>query len=824
MHKGQPTFWISSFFLLLIFSCSTTRKGLLNQEYHTLTTRYNVLFNGKEAFGIGESILEQAFEDNFYEMLPVEPINLRGENIDQTTIVPGFDRAEEKAVKAIQKHSIKINEVQYNRQIDQAYLLLGKARYFDRRFFPALEAFNFLLKSRAKRSVFVEGKIWREKTNIRLQNYELAIRNIRPLAVGLYPGSKFYPLANATLADAFINLKKPDSAAFYIKKAALQAPKRKTKARYLFITGQLFEQLGKKDSAQWAYQSIINLKRKAQRKFYINAKIKNTFLNEEGDYPDRIEQIQRLLKNYENQPFEHILNRSIGNIYLEEKQDSLALVYFNRSLNSNSIDSYTQIENYRNLADYNFERGNYLETGSYLDKLLPFFEESSIDFKKLMRKRDNLSEVIQYEQVLKETDSIIRLISMSEQNQRSFFENYLDRKQLLEKKALEQEAKKNQIRLYNKNQTAFYFYNPNLILQGKQSYRALWGNRPNVDNWRSAAVIQNTIRQSEEFENLEKSKVNEILQETPESFIAALPKSKNEKDSIRAVNHNAYLQLGMIYKEKFSDYPLARKRLDTLLSFDPPQNLVVQALYHLYRMDENQNNQRANRYKKRLLDEYSETPFARLLSDPENYDTDGIITPQTLYATALDLYEQQGFLEVLKKTEELEVLTSGSPLEPKVALLKAHTKGRLQGVKAWKKALEQVATNYSAVQEGKHAKEMLDKIQSSNDLEEKGVVYKNYKWIFPFQNQQPGQSSAFFEALTKSLLKSKRNWTVTKDPYDEEYTFVVVHGIRDPHEVQIWKQNQSLDSLSIETKDNFVALATQYRSFIKNKNWIKPHK
>ena len=241
-------------------------------------------------------------------------------------------------------------------------------------------------------------------------------------------------------------------------------------------------------------------------------------------------------------------------------------------------------------------------------------------------------------------------------------------------------------------------------------------------------------------------------------------------------------------------------------------------------MDENQNNQRANRYKKRLIEEYSETPFARLLSDPENYSTDGIITPQTLYANALNLYKEQDFLKVLEKTEELGVLTSGSPLEPKIALLKANTMGRLKGVKAWKKELEQVATNYSAVQEGKHAKEILDKIQSSNNLEEKGVVYKNYKWIFPFLNQQTDFSTAFFVSLKKNLSTSKRNWTVTKDPYDEEYTFVVVHGIRDPQEVENWKQNQSLGSLSIETIDNFVALSSQYRSFIKNKNWIKPHK
>ena len=288
MLKAHPLFWITPLFLMLFFSCSTTKSGVLNKEYHTLTTKYNVLFNGKEAFAIGEQILEEAYEDNFYELIPIEPINLRGENIDESSIVPGFDRAEEKAVKAIQKHSMNIKGNQYNRQIDEAYLLLGKARYFDRRFFPALEAFNFLLKSGANQSIFVQGKIWREKTNIRLQNHELAIQNLRPIAKSLKPRNKFYPLANATVANAFINLKEIDSAAYYIKRAALAAPKRKSKARYLFITGQVFELLGKKDSAQWAYKGITNLKRKASRKFYINANVKQMLLDNSTEFEDRI--------------------------------------------------------------------------------------------------------------------------------------------------------------------------------------------------------------------------------------------------------------------------------------------------------------------------------------------------------------------------------------------------------------------------------------------------------------------------------------------------------------------------------------------------------
>jgi len=822
MLKALFNFWKSSLFLLVFFSCSTTKNTLLNKEYHALTTKYNVLFNGKEAFSVGESIIEQAFEDNFYDLILVEPINLRGENKDETTIVPGFDRAEEKAVKAIQKHSIKINELQYNRQMDEAYLLLGKARYFDRRFFPALEAFNYLLEMGAKRSVFVEGKIWREKTNIRLQNLELAIGNLRPLARALYSKSKHFPIANATLADAFIQLKTLDSALVYIKRAAIKAPKRKTKARYLFITAQLFERLDQKDSAQWAYQEIIKLKRKAPRKFFINAKIKNTLLEESISFEDRIDQVERLVKNYENQPFEHIINRALGNLYFQHNLDSLALIYFNHSLESSSLDLYTQVKNYQDLIEYNFENGNYLKTGVYLDKLLLLFDESTIDYKKTKRKRDNLSEVVIYEKTINETDSLIKLMSLSRKGQLIFFKNYLNNQETQAQKA---ETEKRFFQLNNNTKSSFYFYNPKLILQGKQAYRANWGNRPNLDNWRSETAIQNNIIENNSVRSIQnKTKSTSIIQETPESFVSALPKTQLEKDSIISLNQKAYLQLGMIYKEKFIDYPLARKRLEALMSLNPPSSIVVQVLYHLYRMDQKENPQQADVYKAELIKNFPDTPFGRLLEDKENYDSSGVITPEILYSNVLSLFENQEFNKALDKMEGLKVLVSGSDLEPKMALLKAHTLGRLNGVKAWKKALAKVAANYSAVDEGLRAKELIEQIKLYNDLEESGIVYKNYKWIFPFERIDKENATLFYNAIKKSIEASNSRWSVSQDPYNENYIFIVVHGIRDPQEVENWKQKHTINDLEIETKDNFVALSAQYRSYIKNKNWINSSK
>ena len=817
MNLKRSIFYFPLIVTLFFNSCSTTKKGILNQEYHTLTTKFNVLFNGKEAFSIGEEILSDAFEENFYELLPVEPINLRGENIDETTIIPGFDRAEEKAVKAIQKHSLKINDIQYNRQIDDAYLLLGKARYFDRRFFPALEAFNFLLESPTNRNSYVEGKIWREKTNIRLRNEELAIENLRPLARSIFPSNKFYSLANATLAESFLNLKQLDSASFYIKRAALEAPKRKNKARYLFITGQLFESLGKRDSAEWAFKGIIALKRKAPKKFLLQAKIKKTLLDTLNTLTDRVSFLQKILKNYENQPFEHFVNRAIGNLYLKQKEDSLALVYFDRSIDSPYLDPYTQIENNKDLADYHFKEGNYFISGKYLDKLLPLFDETSLAFKKIKRKRENLSEVIFYEQNIKQTDSIIYLMTLSKKEQLIYFENLINSKQEKEALKLKEEVNEKRFQLLNRSKTSFYFYNPSQVSKGRQAYLANWGNRPNTDNWRNASSILNSI--AIESKSNQPISIKAIIQEKPENFVASLPQTQKEKDSLILTNQKAYLQIGLIYKEKFNDFPLATERLKKVLSLNPPKEIRVQALYHLYRMEEKKKTDVAENYKIDLIKNYPDTPFARILSNQKNYNSTGTVTPEKLYENALKLYKEQKLIETLEEIELLTVMASGKQLESKISLLKANSLGRLNGIQTWKESLMEVATTFSAFEEGIYAKGLINQIEKLNNLQDTGLVYKNYKWIFPFKELEREKTEIFFNSLKEVLAKHNKRWTLSIDTYNKDYIFVVVHGIRDPKNIEMCKAKMQFKSSNLLKEHNFVALTSQYQDYLKNKTW-----
>ncbi|HKJ47636.1 MAG TPA: hypothetical protein VJ973_01020, partial [Christiangramia sp.] len=203
-------------FLLLsaaIFSCSRKKNTFVNRNYHAITSEYNTLYNGQLAFEQGREEINQNYADNYWDILPIERLD-----VDDKILLPdsirnqNFGRAEEKAVKAIQKHSMQIGGKERNPQMDEAYLLLGKSRYFDQRFIPALDAFNYILYRYPASDNINHARIWREKTNVRIGNEKLAIKNLKKILESDRLKEQDLADASASLAQAYINLNQIDSA------------------------------------------------------------------------------------------------------------------------------------------------------------------------------------------------------------------------------------------------------------------------------------------------------------------------------------------------------------------------------------------------------------------------------------------------------------------------------------------------------------------------------------------------------------------------------------------------------------------------------------
>lgn len=812
--NNTRVFWPVALVLLgLVFSCSTKKDTFINRQYHRLNTKYNVMFNGEEAFATGQTILAATVDDNFFELLEVEPILLSGESYDTNTVVPGFDRAEEKAVKAIQKHSMNIEGKQRNDQIDKAYLLLGKARYYDRRFFPALEAFNYILETYNKNSSYIEALIWREKTNIRLFNYELANSNLRSLARTLIPKSRFYGAANATMAQAFLKRKMQDSACFYIRRAAIHEKQKDLKGRYFYITGQLFEAAEKKDSAYWAYQQVLELKKKTPRKFWLNAKLQSLFLERELFEEDPEEAFLKLLKKYDNREYTHLIYRALGKYELLKENEEAAKDYLSASLRSNFIDPPTQRANYADLADFYFKKQDYLTHGAYLDSLIPLLPADSRIQKKTQRQRDNLQTVIQYETTQMVTDSLLHLMAMDTSAQRQFFETYLEAKKERLLAAAAKAAEAQEKGFFGGKKSSFYFYNPTLVAQGQQYFQATWGNRPNVDNWRdSQAIVANTL--NTESNTVAEAGVQPLVLETVDFYLNSIPKTAEEKDSLQDLNAQALLQLGMVYKEKFKNNALATLRLEALLAKDPKPNYKVPGLYHLYKIFEQQDTIRAASLKTKIITAHAETAYAQILSDPENFDAQNLQTPQALYSKLLQHYQNQEFDAFLEKLPNYNIILEPTAFAPKLALINANVQARLHGMDAWKAALEQLIADFPQTTAAEKAAALLDK--SNLVLQEDNLrTVLNYKWIFPLETAQNLQDS--LRKQLQQLIQKQRGWTLSEDLFDAERKLFVVHGIRNPQRVSELKAALSPKKNIILEAPNHIVLSKAYRNMLKTK-------
>ena len=413
----------------------------------------------------GKTAVITDYKDNYWEILPVERLQTTDALVlSKKSKNPSIELAEVKAIKAIQKHGMNIKGKEKNPQIDEAYMLLGKARYFDNRFIPAIEAFNYILFKYPASSNINLAKIWRAKTNLRLQNEEVAIQNLKKL-IEFEKLSKYDIVeASSTLAQAYITTKSLDSAITQLQVASRLTKNNEQRGRFYFIEGQLYSTLGKKDSANLAFDKVIGLNRRSPRAYMINAhleKIKN-FDPKNGDKIALQDLLEDLETNRENRPFLDRIYHQIAQYKLQNQSDSIAISYFNKSLRTNSEDDYLTAKNYQILGDLNFDYSEYSLAGSYYDSTLLKLVENSKPYRAIKRKRDNLEDVIYYESIAQENDSILSVVAMSDTEKETYFQSYIEtlKSEALKKAAQSSEnafaASQNSV---TKKGKSFYFYN-----------------------------------------------------------------------------------------------------------------------------------------------------------------------------------------------------------------------------------------------------------------------------------------------------------------------------------------------------------------------------
>ncbi len=796
----KGTYKITLFILAVVFlaACSRKKNTFLNRNVHAVTTEFNTLYNGDMAFTDGKDQLAYGFRDNFWEILPVERINVE----EADTKAPGasknaeFNRAEEKAAKAIQKHSMYIDGKEYNPQIDEAYMLLGKARYYDGRFIPALDAFNFILDRYPTSNNINVAKVWKAKTNIRLKNEEYAIENLKKMFETAELNEAEIADGAAMMAQAFINLDSLQPALDYIKMASENVKDKELKGRYTFIKGQIYNRLGEKDSANIAFDEVIAMNRKTSRSYMISAYLEKgkNFDYEKGDRAAFLELLQDLEKNRENRPFLDRIYNQYGDFYLNSDSIATAVKYYNKSIKAFKQDKVLQSVNYQTLAEINFDNAEYKNAGAYYDSTLTFLEENSRQWRRVSKKRENLDDVIKYEDIATTNDSILKLTKMSEAEQFAFFTEYTSKlkeqavRDSLEAIKIEQKIANKEF--YEKGKAAsgpnkggstFYFYNTSTVAYGKGEFRKIWGDRKLEDNWRLSNKQTSLITDDEE-EAIAITPITEIELYKPETYISRIPTDEKAIDSLAKDRNFAYYQLGLIYKEKFKEYNLAANRLEKLLTYNPEERLVVPAKYNLVKIYEIlENPSEADKYRNDVLTNHADTRYAEILRNPNSQLPTDESSPEFKYKELYKEFETAKYAEVIQKCDEYIMVYNGNDIIPKFELLKATAIGRQQGFEAYKKALNFVSLNYPSSEEGKQAQQIYSNVLPL--LAVKDFVpdeeSENWKLVYKFTNVEGEAAQKLKEQLDKAIADYYYTDMVTSiDYYDPQTKFVIVHGLK----------------------------------------------
>ncbi len=791
---------------MLFLSCSTKKNKSLNRSYHSVVSSYNVLFNGESSIEEGLLQTQESFVDNFWEFLPIEKINLSKEIITVDGIGnEKFLKSEEKAAKTIQKHSMLINNVQYNSKIAQAYLLLGRARYLDQRFIPALDAFNQVYKQNIIVDEWYHSVIWKAKCNIRLEQEELAIELLKNLLKKEKLSAKVKADANSVLAMAYLQLQKNDLAIRPLKTASSNEKNKQYKARYLFILGQIYEKKFQNDSAYSTFNKVVNFNRSIPRDLLINAKIKTLIYN---PLNKNEREISKIIDNIENKPYLDKIYYGYSNMLFLKDSVSKAEYYLNKAIKENPSDKDLLSRGYEQISKINFNKSNYVLSGKYLDSTLNNLEKNSKKYWELERRRKGLDRVVQLEENINLYDSLLKLSSYEPSKLNKVLNQIKDKKKKPKPKKKTGPVRNNKTRTGNSSRPNFYFYDTKLVELGKKSFETIWGQRTRESYWRNVSSKPTTVSKKKE----EIDEKNIILEETEpvnNDLLATIPRTNFQKDSINHLKNKSYLRLAEIYLEKYSDYSLTKTKLNQLRRLNPSNEILVEANYILYKVQKKQNKKNAEEIRLQIIKQFPDSKFAKILADQNILIAEEGETLKQL-DSFYTLYDDQKFQQVLVGVEKGMVFIENKEILLEFDLLKAKTIGKLEGVIKYSEQIKNIIDRYPNSSKVADLKELIRAINLKWKTKPTKKILSNYNIVFFLENLKNPSDSLIKKVKDITLNKFR----VSVDVYDLSTKLLVVRDLESKEKANEVMENIKEKLESLRLNNNFVVLSSQYKNIL----------
>jgi tetratricopeptide (TPR) repeat protein len=705
--------------IITVAGCSLEKQSGLNRSLQNLTAHYNILFNANELLRIKQESYAASFPDAYTELLNVYP--------DTTSQNSSPDKDLEAAVT---KANTIVNLKEQSHYIGDAYLVMGKARFLEGKYFDAVEYFSYVIRSFGNNNALAqEALVWKGRSLLYLNNLPQAKTVIDSAVQNIDPKKNKRSMADvyATRLQYNINTQNYAEAEADAKQAIEYCHTGSLKLRWRFILAQLQELNLKPADAYTNYAAIVKSNASFEMAFNANLNRIRIQDNRDGVKISKIDQLRKLLKNHDNIDFQDQIYYQIAGQYFAAGDIDNALKNYKLSVRYSTKNQNQKGISYLRIADIDFKtKADYPSSKLYYDSTLTYLSPGYPGYQLILKKSDNLQILIGLLETISHEDTLQMLASLDEKTRITHIDAMIARKAAQQKAAAAEAAAAinsgdpfvngNILNANNPDAQAqngqavssFYFYNNAAVSQGVNSFKRQWGNRKLEDNWRrskrSNSGMPATTGPSAQNETTDKlatntgGKLGDSVSNNnyKQQLIHDLPLTPDlvKQSNIRV--YNAYLDMGNLYRDVLEDKKEAIATFEKLLARFPDNPDKPAIYYNLYRLYTDIDATKAEMYKNRILKEYPQTAFARVILDPDYSKklNDANAGFNVFYNQIYELYTQKQYAQVISSADDLLKRYPDNRFSAQLYYLKAIAGGHQEKLPPFMADMQQIVDKY----------------------------------------------------------------------------------------------------------------------------------
>ena len=684
----------------LLASCSTQKAKWANVQYHNVTCHYNVWWNGNESLKEGREKLFKAAVDDYTMLL--QPENLGTED-NARSVNPEMDRAIEKGVKGIKKHSIFVKGEEHVPYIKECYLLTAYATFYKQDYVSTANTCNILISQFPGTRAGDEGAVLLARCYIREKRYAEAEAALDQLVMNLGKGNfsrsqrdKLY----TAMVEATVPQEKYKKAVEYIRLAIESSSGNRAKARLTFLMAQIYQMLDKRPVAAKYYHKVLSYSPEYVMEF--NARLGEASCAdlEHSDIAKLEKQLDAMLRDKKNEEYRDQIYYAKGEMFLGVKDAQRACDNYRLSVAVSKNNPSCKARSAIRLGEVLYEQyENYDMAQLYYDTAMQIIKPDYPRYNAVKNRHSILTELVSFTRVYEHNDSIVAVASMPEAERMALIQATIDTLKKREEEAKERELLAEMMAEAKAQQNTlngdWYFYNSNTVQKGKETFRQRWGVRALEDMWFLSNKTLLTMQVPDEELEEDDSDTTDVADadssnlatkqssnkygnpDNPHDiayYLKDLPTSQQQLDSIDSLTSAALLGAAYIYYDGIHNTPRALECYLRLAKDYTSYDDIVQAFFMLYRIYDRQGNTpQANYYRDMVLRGFPDSDFANLIRDNEYY-RELIARDQRIeddYARLYDLYQSRRYSSVITLADQAEELYPANAMLPRFRFWRA---------------------------------------------------------------------------------------------------------------------------------------------------------